>query len=356
MTPQKWLKNFILITGVILLVIVAAMVILDPYFHYHGPLQGLSYRLYEERYTNDGIGRHFDYDGIITGTSMTQNFKASEAEELFGGRFIKMSFSGAGYKELSDNLEAALSEHPETKRVIWAVDYNGMLRKADYKAYSEYPEYLYDSNPFNDVSYIFNKSIWVHGLLKNLTMTFKNEPTTSFDEYSSWSFHEPLTLTEFIKYRAEHVASSDSGLTEEERDMVYENIKENILRVAEEFPNTEFDIYYPPFSILYFDLTACDGKLTAQLEAEEIVTRALLTQPNIKLYSYFTELDYITDLSQYKDKEHHSPAYNSQILKWISEDYGRITKDNVDAYEEFLRNTYLNYDYDSIYEQERGFI
>ena len=40
---------------------------MDPYFHYHGPFSSFSYRLYEERYINDGISRHFNYDAIITG-------------------------------------------------------------------------------------------------------------------------------------------------------------------------------------------------------------------------------------------------------------------------------------------------
>ena len=32
--------------------------IFDPYFHFHKPFSFVSYRLYDERYTNDGISRH----------------------------------------------------------------------------------------------------------------------------------------------------------------------------------------------------------------------------------------------------------------------------------------------------------
>lgn len=58
-------------------------------FHYHAPLKFLSYPLVNERYQNNGIVRHFDYDSVITGTSMTENFKTSEAQKLFGSDFIK---------------------------------------------------------------------------------------------------------------------------------------------------------------------------------------------------------------------------------------------------------------------------
>lgn len=38
--------------------------------------------------------RNFEYDAIIIGTSMTENFKTSEADALFAASFIKVPFSG----------------------------------------------------------------------------------------------------------------------------------------------------------------------------------------------------------------------------------------------------------------------
>ena len=42
---------------------------IDPLFHYHAPLEKYSYPLNDERYQNDGIVKHFEYDAIITGSS-----------------------------------------------------------------------------------------------------------------------------------------------------------------------------------------------------------------------------------------------------------------------------------------------
>ena len=350
LTPRKWLKNFIWIFGAAMALILLLMVVLDPYFHYHGPLSNLSYRLSQERYINNGIARHFEYDSIITGTSMCQNFKTSEAEQFWGGDFVKMCFSGAGYKEISDNLETALSSHPEVHTVIWGVDYNGFIRAADFVAYGGYPEYLYDTNPLNDVSYIYNKSIWVHGTLKNLSMTLKGEETTSFDEYSSWTMTEPLDLSFFEEYRKNMAVTGTGSLSDEQAETVRESITVNILELADRHPEVDFYLFYPPFSILYFDLTNTSGELEAQLEAEEIVTNLLLTRDNIHLYSYFTEMDHITDLTHYRDKEHYDSTYNTQILRWIHDGYGEITEENAADYTAYMRDTFLNYDYDGIYE------
>ena len=38
---------------------------------------------------------------------MTQNFKPSEFEELWGTKTIKISTSGASYNEVSDNIKRA---------------------------------------------------------------------------------------------------------------------------------------------------------------------------------------------------------------------------------------------------------
>ena len=61
----------------------AVVAVIDPYFHYGKGLSCLSYPLHNQRYQNDGIAKHFDYDAVIIGSSMTENFKPSELDELF---------------------------------------------------------------------------------------------------------------------------------------------------------------------------------------------------------------------------------------------------------------------------------
>lgn len=122
----------------------------DPYFHFHKPFPFVSYRLLDERYCNDGISRHFDYDAIITGTSMAQNYKTTELNALFGVKAVKETFSGSGYREQSDNLRRALEKNEDLKTVFWSMDYNALIREKDYDAYEGYPLYLYDENPWKD--------------------------------------------------------------------------------------------------------------------------------------------------------------------------------------------------------------
>ena len=50
------------------------VVYVDPYFHYHAPIEGKNYIMKEQRYLNDGIVKNFDYDTAIFGSSMTECF------------------------------------------------------------------------------------------------------------------------------------------------------------------------------------------------------------------------------------------------------------------------------------------
>ena len=348
---KKWFQKCILVLLLLLVLIVAVVVFVDPYFHYHKPFDFMSYRLYEERYINDGIGRHFDYDAIITGTSMAQNFKPSELDALFGTRAVKMPFSGAGYEELSENLDRALARNGNVKMVLWAVDFNGLLRSYDWQQYENYPTYLYDDNPFNDVSYVLNKSILYHGVMPNALMSLTGQPRTTMDEYSSWVNETGLEHI-MLSYDRNHVnipATVDFGDTE--KQTVIQTIENNFVDLIEKYPDTEFYLFYTPYSICYWDALNIKGTIQRQTEAEKLATEMLLKYPNVKLYNFFDQYEVICNPDYYNDDGHYSAEINSRILGWMAEGTGLLTQDN---YEERLKeeqNFYLSYDYDSIYRE-----
>ena len=346
---RKWFIKCIAALIFILVITALTVFIVDPYFHYHKPLSFLTYRLSEERYINDGISRHFDFDALITGTSMAQNFKPSEMDALFGTNSVKETFSGAGYQELSENLERNLTRNPNLKTVLWVVDYNGFLRDYDWVQYESYPTYLYDDNIFNDVSYLYNKAILYHGVLTNIRMTLTHTPSTTMDEYSAWERDCGLDII-MQSYDREHVNTNvDTGFGQNEYDAVVKTIDTNIVQLVNRFPDVTFYILYPPYSICYFDALDIKGTLSRQLQAEQTATELLLECPNVKLYNFFDQYDIVCDPDNYCDDGHYNARVNSLILKWISEGTGLITKENYLEKLEAERKFYGNYDYDSIY-------
>ena len=92
------------------------------------------------------------------------------------------------------------------------------------------------------------------------------------------------------------------------------------------------------------------GTLKRDMDAMEYEMELLVNIPNIRLYAYDDRDDIVTDLSLYKDMAHYGETVNSEILRAMAADEGRITADNYMDYMDRVRSFYMNYDYDSIYE------
>ena len=185
--------------------------VIDPFLHYHKPLPFLEYPLKDERYINDGMSRNYEYQALITGTSMCQNFKTSEFEELWKVPAIKIAYSGASYHELDANIERALGYNSELKYVLCSLDGTMLNSPADYNEYVGYPEYLYDNNPFNDVSYLLNKDV-VSKTIAVVNYTRAGEITPTFDQYGSWS--------QYKTFGKETVLASYTRLDSMDEDLV----------------------------------------------------------------------------------------------------------------------------------------
>ena len=151
MKEKTWNRIVIAGTVGILAIIAVITIIIDPFFHYHKPLENLEYPMLYERYQNDGIARWYSYDAMITGTSMTQNFKASEFDRLMGVTSVKTSYHGATFSELSSNIERALEYNDDLKIVLCSLDGNMLNMQASETQYEGIPLYLCDNNIFNDV-------------------------------------------------------------------------------------------------------------------------------------------------------------------------------------------------------------
>lgn len=348
MNAKKWNLFVLLGTGAILLLIATVTIVIDPFFHFHRPLDLLEYPMKDERYQNDGIARWYEYDAMITGTSMTQNFKTSELDERMGVTSVKTSYSGSGYYELSRSIRRALEYNPNLKMVLCSMDGNRIMYEPDAETYEGYPEYLYDSNPFNDVNYVLNKDV-VPKTLAVLNYTRAGEKTPTMDEYGSWGQYQVYgkeavlaTLPSLPEFEEESV------LTDDGRKMVRENLEQNFLNLALEYPDTEFYFFFPPYSICYWEALYQTKQLNMQLEAELLAVETVLQAENIHVFAFADWIEVISDLDNYMDSLHYSPEINSEILRAVSEGEGELTLDNYKQYYEMIKEYYTNYDYSTI--------
>lgn len=339
----------------VLVIIARKVVMVDPFFHYHKPyIETYFYNIDNERSQNDGIIKNFDYDAIIIGTSMTKNFMTSEMDSLFGVNSIKVPFSGGSYKEVNDNLANALACHPDLKIVVRGLDMSQFFDYSDKMVDSEFPTYLYDNNIFNDVRYIFNRDV-VFGRVYPMTQNNDVEGfvpgITTFDNYRAWfyKFGVNAVCPDGIIVREQ---GNPVHISKEEKEIIQDNIYQNVISLAEQYPETTFYYFFPPYSIIWWKGQVESGMIYRQIEAEEYIIEQILECPNIKLYSFNNRTDITTDLNNYQDLLHYGKWINSLILKWMYNNQYILTKENYEDYLSQVLSFYTSYDYSLLQDQE----
>jgi len=345
--------NIIVLAGVLIGMIFFALptIIIDPYFHYHKPLTFLYYPIDSERYQNNGITKNFDYDAIITGTSMTENFRTSELNEIFGVNSIKVPYSGGTYKEINKNILVGLETHEDVKIVVRGIDYTGLIADKDlekHEADLTYPHYLNDNNIFNDVHYVLNKNVFE--LSKNILFSYGGEAgTTSFDDYSNWNELQIFGKEAVTKTYTRSEIGTEVALSDEEKEMIRGNIRQNVVETAQKYPDTIFYVFITPYSVCYWDGVNRSGKLGYWVEAERTAIEEMLRCDNIKLFSFTNNFEWTCDLDNYKDQAHYGEWINSAILQNMYEGKWQLTKENYEDYLREIMEFYSNYDYDELY-------
>lgn len=359
------MKSKIWLIGWFLLVVIALGEIgnwvykVDPYFHYHKPeVSTYFYSLDNQRSQNNGISKHFEYDAIITGTSMTENFKTSEVNKIFNVNSVKVPYSGASYQEINSNLSVALKHNPNLKMIIRCLDYEKIFDDKDLlrEDLGTYPKYLYDNNIFNDVKYLFNKEI-IFNRVYEMAVTNEKKGVlpgiTSFDNYSKWQ--------NFFTFGKNSVVPDGVGeiketkpvyLTEQEKIIIKGNITQNVTALADEYPNVDFYCFFSPYSAVWWKKLADEGTVYKQIEAERYVIELILEHENIHLYSFNNRTDITTDLNHYKDITHYGQWINSLMLQWMYEGEYLLTKENYQNYLEEELAFYTSFDYMSLNSQE----
>lgn len=352
MSTKKWSIMFIILYSFLLFLIGGSVVVVDPYFHYHKPLNGVFYALDKKEYINDGIIKHFSYDGIITGSSTSLSFKPSEAETLFSQNFIRISYPGEGFRKISESLSSAFSCNAELRTVIWGVDTMWFIADKDYLGHDEYPDYLYDDNVLNDTYYIFNRQILSDDLFPAILKTLKGVPSNTFDNTTGYlSGSKEQVLSAYDRPAKENLAANPSE-TEEYFFMLEDNLQNNIISLISTHPDITFYIFFPPYSICWWDGFNQLGPeiLLRRINMEQYAIEKLINMENVKLFSFFDDYELICNLNNYVDEVHYTQSVSNYILISMKNGQHQLTKDNYKQYIQNIKDFYTNYNYDQIFE------
>ena len=350
MQPKRWLPGFLGIFLAGLAGCMALVIWVDPFFQYHKPLAWFPYLVDNQVNQNPGLAKHMDYDGILIGSSMTASFNTDWFEELMGIKTQKLSYNGSYPKDLSNIMQLVFdAKGDQVKAVYMAVDQSTF--SADPEE-TKFPvtDYLYDDNVFNDVPYLLNKDVLLDYILRPLAD--RKDASDWAELYKPWWTDEYYNKANVLMYyeAAEEKQEEEALAADYFKDAVEENLQKNILPYIEAHPETEFYIFYPPYSILFWNDVTREKELEAVIGRLEYMTERLLNYENVHVFNFLGKEDIICNLNNYADYMH----YHKNVCRYITECFAtgenELHPENYGQAFDEIRTLAMSYNYPAIWD------
>lgn len=325
---KKFIIKLLAATLICLLLIAFVVFLFDPFYHYHKPWFGLKAVLSDKEYQCVGSLKNFDYDTLLVGSSVMENNDNSWYDSAYGVKSIKAIRSYGATADLCYLMDVAFKGH-DIRYVFYNIDPSSLYgeTKTTFES-TGCPMYLYDDNPFNDTPYLFNKDV----LLEKIPYEVANSFVGDYDENLSynWAKWKSFGASDALGLYFRSPEIKDMLPSDSFDDALEGNI-DLLTSEIEAHPDTQFIFFYPPYSMLWWDMTFREGETEAILHCEEEMSKTLLKYDNVKLFCFQSERDVVTNLDNYMDTIHFSPEINHLMLEHMISGEYEVTMDGVEG-------------------------
>ncbi|WP_375412065.1 hypothetical protein [uncultured Bradyrhizobium sp.] len=292
----------------------------------------------DSRMQNAGLIRSQDFDTVFMGTSLAIHFRQSDIDRILGVRSLKLSMTGSNSVEHSFVLAAALERHP--RRVIWQMD-DWIFRDApDIDADVYIPADLYRRNAKGVAEYLFSgsiarESLWIlarsipplqpvtarltTGVLFKFPIPNVDDINVLRPDFDVAGFYNANKAVAAFRHITDPVRSSYLAEGYDYEAMV-RHFERDAVALIENHPDVNFDIYFPPYSILQFVAMrdASPATLRIVYDFSVYAGRRLVGFPNVRFFDFRAAREVTHDLNNYGDVIHHSPAIDLKVLSWLA--------------------------------------
>ena len=343
----KWMALFGTIALVGLVAVAGLVIYIDPFFQYHKPLENFPYVVDDQVDMNPGLAKHLDYDAVILGSSMVVNFDTAYASNALDMRVVKLPYNGAYPKDQSNILDIIFDSKQNTvKQVFIGVDelnYSGGVDETKFPI----TEYLYDDNRLNDIQYVLNKDVLLDYCIRPV---FDSKDRTDWNMiYPFWWQEEHYDRQLVLRYYEPQEETFDEPPAQTYIDAIEKNLDTNIMPYIEAHPETTFTVFYPPYSILYWNDVNMRHGLDTVIEKYRYMTERFLEMRNVQVYFFQNNEEIVCDLNNYADYTHYSPAVCEYMIQCFCSGEHKVTKDNLEEELEHLRQMASEYDYEKLW-------
>ena len=361
---KRYLLIFLATWLVTTSILVGAGIIIDPYRIFHPPWVRDDYFLPNTRIQASGVINHVEFDSIILGTSMAENFSPGEASRIFNERFVNISLSGSSQSERAIVLEYALKNRKISK-VIYSLDGFGKA-PIDSRSIAPYT-YLYDDSLINNIHiYSYDVSNLKYLFCGNIFWSERSScpETRSLETLTEWasdtnhsmrfggldkwlSAKNNSQIKEALNEIANSIEKIETGAISPGEPLKIQSALEErsksfndyLLKYVIDHQKTDFYLFFPPYSRLRYAIWKQSDPNAFQIYIETLrmVVNETSKYSNVFIYG-FDDQSFLDDLANYKDTSHYSPEYNSRILTWIKNGEHLLNTENLENYISAITN------------------
>lgn len=339
---------FLTVYGILTAGVVLLVVYVDPFFQYHKPLEDFPYVVDHQINQNPGMAKNMEYDSVILGSSMTVNFNTNWFQELMGLHTLKLSYSGAFPRDQANIMDVIFGSGHDVDAVFLGIDvitYSGGVEETKYPI----PEYLYDDNIWNDVPYVLNKDVLLEYVLRPLVDPDKTDLATV---YASWWTDEYYNK----QWVMHNYVSPEKVQEEADPESYVENVKANmdinICPYIGQHPDTEFYVFYPPYSILFWNDVLQENHMEATMREYEYITERLSGYDNVRVFFFPNQEWIVCNLDNYADYSHYHPDINRYMAECFASGECEVTKENMESELQKMREIVASYDFEELFAEE----
>ena len=321
-TSKKLFLKKLILSIIVMAILTSGMVfVFDPFFHYHKPIRPLKAVLNQAEYQVIGTLRTFDYDSLIAGSSMAENYNNKWFDETFDCTAIKAVKPGANTSDLVYLLEAA-HEEKEIKNIFYTLDISALTTTIQEHYVNEgMPLYLYNKNPLDDVKYLFNK----HVIFEDIPYMIANSFIGDYDEGDSfnWAQYKEFGTLHYIpteEKQPEKIVNEYGKYVDFNLDKLENLVKSH--------PETNYIFMVPPYSSLWWYEAYMCGDMELNFYALDQAFIRLIPYHNVEIHYFQTMEDIVSDLNLYMDLIHYHPDVNKSLVDLIPSNNYKVTGNN----------------------------
>lgn len=333
MSSSKWIGYFSCTTILIFFLFTSVAYIVDPFFQFR---ISKDYEL--STYNASGLISNYDYDTLILGSSMIQNFNMDTFRDRLSAKPLNIGIGGMKTPDMIDLLHVAYRTHKAENYYICTDLY---LFEKEYEHSS--PQYLFQGGVLPKLRYLLSNEVWFHYLPLDvgivafkkigIPLSEKLNIETDIDRFGYWgdqfTFSEDTVLKNYI--------SGQYSISEVNKEKLYERMKQNIDSFLNslDFDKGQHVFFFPPYSSLYWYDVQNSGYFEVYLKAKEYFIKKAIGY-DIVVYD-FQSADFTMDLNNYKDLTHYCPEINDWMVECFSNGEYLVTMENYYEYETKLR-------------------